>query len=282
MIEQLHVLGTGHATVKTCYNTCFALQQGDEFLLVDAGGGNGILPIFDRMNIPPSKIRHAFLSHKHTDHMLGMVWVVRLIGTMMNSGLYDGSFTIFVHDGLAADFEWLLRLSLDGRVAALVGNRLIVQAVHDGECVEAGPYLLECFDIHSTKARQFGFSTHLSTGQKLCFLGDEPFREECLPYAQNSAWLLSEAFCLYAERDIFHPYEKYHSTVRDAAALATRLGVDNLVLWHSEDSHGRDRRALYVQEARSVYSGHVFVPNDGDLIELHRDEDEKPLSKEEE
>ena len=42
-MERLHVLGTGNAMVTRCYNTCFALQSDDGLLLVDAGGGNGIL-----------------------------------------------------------------------------------------------------------------------------------------------------------------------------------------------------------------------------------------------
>ena len=42
--EELVVLGTGNATVKNCYNTCFALRCGERVFLVDTGGGNGILP----------------------------------------------------------------------------------------------------------------------------------------------------------------------------------------------------------------------------------------------
>lgn len=37
------MLGTGHATVKKCYNTCFTISENDKHFLVDTGGGNGIL-----------------------------------------------------------------------------------------------------------------------------------------------------------------------------------------------------------------------------------------------
>lgn len=40
---ELTMLGTGNAAVTECYNTCFALREKDEYVLVDAGGGNGIL-----------------------------------------------------------------------------------------------------------------------------------------------------------------------------------------------------------------------------------------------
>lgn len=42
-MEKLIVLGTGNALATHCYNTCFALQCGADYILVDAGGGNGIL-----------------------------------------------------------------------------------------------------------------------------------------------------------------------------------------------------------------------------------------------
>ena len=39
--ETLIILGTGNATVTKCFNTCFAIQTGEEYFLVDSGGGNG-------------------------------------------------------------------------------------------------------------------------------------------------------------------------------------------------------------------------------------------------
>ena len=46
------VLGTGNAQAIHCYNTCYAMQKGEEYFLVDAGGGNGILSQLDKAGIP--------------------------------------------------------------------------------------------------------------------------------------------------------------------------------------------------------------------------------------
>ena len=72
-MDKLLVLGTGNAAVKKCYNTCFALKKDNEYFLVDAGGGNGILGRLDEMNIPLNGIHHLFVTHEHTDHILGVV-----------------------------------------------------------------------------------------------------------------------------------------------------------------------------------------------------------------
>lgn len=42
-MNKITILGTGNAVVDRCYNTCFVLETSATKLLVDAGGGNGIL-----------------------------------------------------------------------------------------------------------------------------------------------------------------------------------------------------------------------------------------------
>ena len=48
MNEQIIMLGTGSAMVTECYNTCFLLKSKNDYLLVDAGGGNGILSVIKK------------------------------------------------------------------------------------------------------------------------------------------------------------------------------------------------------------------------------------------
>lgn len=49
---------------------------------------------------------------------------------------------------------------------------------------------------------------NMEHGTTLAFLGDEPCRDHLIPYVRETDWLLHEAFCLYRQKDIFHPYEK--------------------------------------------------------------------------
>ena len=96
-------------------------------------------------------------------------------------------------------------------------------------------------DLISPKMKQFGFVLE-KEDKKLAFCGDVPLKESLVPRVQGSDWMLHEAFCLYEERDIFKPYEKSHSTVKDACELASQLGVKNLLLYHTEDSHLKERK----------------------------------------
>ena len=72
----------------------------------------------------------------------------------------------------------------------------------------------------------------------------------------------------YRDREIFSPYEKHHSTVKDACELAERLGARHLILWHTEDKTYPERTALYRAEGEAYYHGDLLVPEDGSVIEL--------------
>lgn len=81
-------------------------------------------------------------------------------------------------------------------------------------------------------------------------------------------WVMHEAFCLDSEENIFHAYEKNHSTVKTASEIMNKLNVKNLILYHTEETHGDDRKKLYLDEARKYFRGNAYVPNDLEIIEL--------------
>ncbi len=46
----------------------------------------GILTQLEKMNIPVTEIHDIFLTHEHTDHLLGMIWMIRVIGQGNSKG----------------------------------------------------------------------------------------------------------------------------------------------------------------------------------------------------
>lgn len=267
-MEKMIVLGTGNAAVTKCYNTCFAIQNKDEYFLVDTGGGNGILTQLEKARIPIPSIHHIFISHEHTDHILGVVWMIRMVGTAMNKGEYDGNLNIYCHEELVDTILTISRLTIAKKFFRFVGERILLIPVHDKEAVRIMDYDVQFFDICSEKTKQFGFTMQLVNGKKFTFIGDEYYRECEYPYAKDSDWFLHEAFCLYRDRDIFKPYEKFHATVKEACENATMLGVKNLILYHTEDKNLTERKKLYSEEGWEYFKGNLFVPDDLDVVEL--------------
>jgi ribonuclease Z len=267
-MEKLIVLGTGNAMATRCYNTCFALQNGAGTLLVDAGGGSGILAQLQKAGLAAAQIHELIVTHAHCDHILGVVWIVRAAGEQMLAGRMEGTLTIHCRPAVEEAIRAMCGFTLQKKVTDLLGTRIRFDPVAEGSTAVIAGQTCRFFSILSTKMEQYGFVRTLENGGRLTCLGDEPCNPACEALAQGADWLLSEAFCLYADRDRFRPYEKHHSTVADAAALGTRVGAKNLVLWHTEDSDLARRRARYTAEARQHFAGGIYVPDDLDVIPL--------------
>ena len=92
------MLGTGNAMVTECYNTCFVLRDGDKHLLVDGGGGNTLLAQLKHAGFDWMDMREIFVTHKHVDHIMGVVWMIRMICQHMKQGQYEGEATIYGHE----------------------------------------------------------------------------------------------------------------------------------------------------------------------------------------
>lgn len=266
--ERLVVLGTGNAMVTRCYNTCFAIRQGKEYILVDGGGGNGILRQLERARIPAEHIHHLIVTHGHTDNVLGVIWIIRKISAMMHAEEYTGTLKIYCYAELADMIRAIAHMTLTPKLTDQFDSRIQFVKVEDGEKHQLLDSTVTFFDIHSTKMKQFGFTLDLVSGKKLTCLGDEPFNPLCEKYLLGTHFLLCEAFCLYKDREIFHPYEKHHSTVKDAAALAERYHIPHLVLWHTEDKTLDTRKTRYTKEGKKVYTGDLHVPDDLEVIKL--------------
>lgn len=268
-MRKLTMLGTGNAMVTKCYNTYFYIELDDgNLFLTDAGGGNTILRQFERAGFEYGKCHHMFVTHGHTDHVLGVIWVMRKIADLMNKGRYEGEFHVYCHDVVRSMLLTMTELTLKEKDFARIGDGIFLHEMTDGQTVSFAGIALTAFDILSTKAKQFGYELRFADGIRLVCLGDEPYQEHARRYAKGADYLMAEAFCKYGDRDRFHPYEKHHSTVKEASELAEDLGVKNLVLYHTEDKTLATRKADYSAEAREYFHGTVYVPDDLDVITL--------------
>lgn len=267
--EKLILLGTGHAMTLDCYNTCFVLQDTEgENILVDTGGGQQILRQMRDAGIDFCKMHHIILSHRHSDHILGLIWIVRKFYQYAASGEYEGYLHLYMHAELEKVIKTVLPAILAKKFVRMMEERILIHTVEDQEEKQILRYTVKFLDIHSEKDRQFGFRTTLQNKKTFVFLGDETCREALYEEVRGCDWLLHEAFCLAADADRFRPYEKKHSTVKDAAQTAEKLDVRNLLLYHGYDWDLPSRKQNYTREARQYFTGDVYAPDDLDVLFL--------------
>ena len=265
---KLIVLGTGSAMVEELYNTCFVLDNSEKGkMLIDTGGGNQILYRLKKANVNLAEIHDIFMTHKHTDHILGLLWIIRKIEVLITKNIYEGNLTIYCHEDLERIIRSLCELTLKKRYIDLLDNRIVFKVLKDREEIQLIGAKLTALDIQAKSDIQYGFKIEWEN-KKLVFSGDEPLIEALYDISLNSDYLCHEAFCLDSDADIYTPYKFNHDTAKSAAEKAKKLNVKNLILWHTREEYGNIRESSFKEEARRYFDGNVIVPNDFDIIEL--------------
>lgn len=267
-LEKITMLGTGAAMVTKCYNTCFTISSGKEYFLVDTGGGNTILTNLEKAKIPIDKIHNVFISHSHNDHITGIVWIIRAVSQKIIDGNFKDNLNIYCHKSVEGIIRTISELLLQKKFTENIDKRIIFKQISDRKTEKILNYDITFFDIKSTKLLQYGFTAKFESGNKLTFLGDEPFNEEVYDLAKDSDYIMHEAFCLFSDRDKFKPYEKHHSTVKDACINGTKLNAGNIILMHTEDKNITNRKDLYTKEGREFFKNNIIVPEDLEEITL--------------
>ena len=265
---KLIMLGTGNASATECYNSCFLLSDNNKNILVDGGGGSNIFNQLKRVGLDWKLINQIIITHKHMDHLIGVLWIVRMACQHINRNEYEGNLCIYSHDEVIFLIKDFMKKFLEKRDFDLLDRRLFLIEVKNNETLTIHGKNITFFDIYSKKAKQFGFQIEYEKNHMLTCCGDEPFNILNKKYLEKLDWLIHEAFCLKSEDFIFKPYEKNHSTVTDACLIAEKFKVKNLVLYHTVDKNIENRKDLYTAEGEKIFRGKLFVPNDLEIISL--------------
>lgn len=266
-MTKITMLGTGSGGAIELYNTCFTIQNEQGVFLIDTGGSMEIVKRLRIANIKLEDIENIFISHSHTDHILGLIWLFKKLGVMALHGKIKDKINIYcndvVYDAIKGVAGYVLPSSLLDAIYSVVNFNVL----NDGDKLSINGIDYEFFDILAKGTKQFGFECSFD-GERFIFLGDETFNPLLSERIRNADYVTHEAFCLDAEESKFHAYEKNHSTALSAAKKMNELGVKNLILYHTEETHGSDRKMLYTKEAQSVFDGNIFVPDDLEEIQF--------------
>ena len=92
------MLGTGHAMVTECYNTCFIISDHNRNFLVDGGGGNTILRQIKYAGFHCTDMHEIFITHKHVDHLMGIIWIIRTLSQQMAKGNFSEEIHVYGHE----------------------------------------------------------------------------------------------------------------------------------------------------------------------------------------
>lgn len=293
-MDKITMLGTGHAMTFGCFNTCFVYENENGKMLVDTGGGNQLIAQMQKAGINPGELQAVFISHRHTDHIMGLPWLFRTAG-----GPGGGKpIELYLHADVYPIAKAMMELMFPEKLDALRQSLRFIEIKHGDEAEILGRKF-RFLDLNSPTCPQFGFSMTLGSGKQLVFHGDVPFDEVNRNEIQGADYLMHEAFNLSSEHPMGRPGgpgmppmpggpggpmppmpggpggpggkpgKMGHSTVKEAAGYAASLQVDTLILMHGNDNDLAHRQEKYIAEASREFSGKIYAPNDLDVIELN-------------
>lgn len=265
-MNTITMLGTGSAFPQNSYHSCFLLSDSESHLLIDGGGGMEVLRRIEAAGLPLRSLHHMFVTHVHTDHIFGAVWVIRRLVQFSLEDSYSGPLHVYANSEVIEALRTICRLTLLPAYRERMERVVEFHTVSPGDIFSVGAMRLRVIDSCSRGCTQSGLIATMPDGQTVATLGDESLTDANLPAVAGVNHLLCGAFCSYADRHIFHPYEKHHHTVADVARRAERAGVGHLILCHCEDTHPEGRAERYAAEAVPLLRARVTTPLDGETI----------------
>ena len=266
-MEKIIMLGTGNGATLDLYNTCFVIQNESGNFLVDTGGGIEIINRLNKVGIDYKSLRHIFISHSHTDHILGIFWLFKKLTRDIMHGEISEKITIYCNDVVFNSIKEVAKHILPKSLVEAIFREIDFKILNDGDIYNIHGIDYKFLDMKAKGTKLFGFLCKLNN-KKVAFLGDETLNPSIYEKIKGFDYVMHEAFCLESEEKIFHAYEKNHSTTKSVSETMNNLNIKNLILYHTEESHGDKRKELYTDEAKTYFNGNVIVPDDLETIEI--------------
>lgn len=266
-MASIKMLGTGNGFTFDLFNTCFLLENKNDFLLVDTGGSAEIVRRLKQCNIELTDIHNIFISHCHTDHILGLTWMLKRLFQAMLKGTYQGVLNIYCNEEVSESIPALYSHLLPKGAVEILDKNIKINVLKDEEKFNVIGLEFTALDMKARGNTLLGFEVTIED-KRLCFLGDEECNPELYEKIENADYVMHEAFCLDEEADIFKPYEKHHSTVKSACEKMNKLNIKNLILYHTEESHLNNRKELYLNEGKKYFNNNLIIPDEMEEIKL--------------
>lgn len=259
---ELLFLGTSASAPSAARGlSALIVKHNDLHFLVDCGEGTARQ--IEKSETEFGHLRRILLTHGHLDHILGLgglVGVFRHDEPIEELEIYGGKYTLERVRPLVND------VVLRGQQPPM---RLYFREITPGIFLETNEIRVSAFSVFHRGPDSLGYLFEeksdrlpVKDGAKLAIVGDTGRTEDLVEIVRDADALVIEA--TYIDQDLDMARQFSHLTARDAAELAVRAGVRQLILTHlSRRYRARDVLA----QARTVFPNTV-VARDFDTFQV--------------
>ncbi len=146
-MTKMIMLGTGHGGVMNLYNTCFVIQNKEGVFLIDTGGSIEIIKKLEKVGIKLEEIKNIFISHSHTDHILGLIWMFKEIGVVAMHEEIKEKINIYCNDVVYEAIKGIASYTLSHRLIKIIYSVTNFVVLNDCDKYTVNGIDYEFFDI---------------------------------------------------------------------------------------------------------------------------------------
>lgn len=295
---KITILGCYAATPRTFNNpTSQVLEIRDRHFLIDCGEGTQVQ--LRKKKIKFSKINHIFISHLHGDHCFGLIGVITtfaMLGRETDLHIYgpkgikefiltplklSGSYTsynLYFHELEATQSQVIFEdekvrvstIPLEHRVYAngylfeekpkeRKLNREKVQKYSIDRCYYQNIKLGKDITLDDGKViPNSELTTDPDPPKSYAFCSDTIYKEDIIPIIENVDILYHES--TFLEKDEQYTERTMHCTAKQAALIARKANVKNLILGHYSTRYPSIEP--FKSEAQEIFDA-VYLADDG-------------------
>jgi ribonuclease Z len=284
------ILGCHSATPRiNAFPTSQYLEINNSHFLIDCG--EGTQRQMRKYKVGFSKINHIFISHLHGDHFFGLVGLLATFGILNREkelhiygpkGIKEVTLLQLKFSQSHAKYKMTFHeLSSNKSELIFEDNKVTVSTIPLDHRVYTNGYLFsekeKSKKLHMDNIRNYneidkadylnikaGKDIHLSTGEIIsnheltilpkkpmsyAFCSDTSYKPEIIPIIKNADLLYHEATFLADKEDLAKKTK--HSTTKQAATIAKKAGVNQLILGHYSGRY-KDL-SLFKEEAQEIF-----------------------------
>jgi ribonuclease Z len=264
------LLGTGAPPpVLDRFGPSTLVEAGKEKLIFDAG--RGAMQRLHQLDLPFADITGVFLTHHHSDHVVGFVdlWLTGWIGRPW--GMRTTPLRVWGPDGTQQMMEHLPKaFHVDIRVRSHnyppEGVKLEVDGINEGMVYDRNGVRIFAFEVDhgGEDLPAFGYRINYH-GHSAVLSGDTTFNENLIRYAKGADLLVHEvtaaAGAVAENQEQLKRIGANHTTPEQAAVVFSRVEPKLAVYNHLLLFGGAKAEGL-IPATRKVYSGPLIVGED--------------------